>query len=85
VLDCSLPPGQPPNSLCGYWHLGKLTALSQRNISVEERAERIQLELDQNAKDLGASALSGNRPFKGKMSFKRTNFRGIYFFVLAIE
>jgi hypothetical protein len=33
-------------------HLGELKALSQRNISVEERAERIQRDLEQNATDL---------------------------------
>jgi hypothetical protein len=54
VLDCSLPPGQPSNSLDGYRHLGELKPLLQRNISVEERAERIQLDLEQNAKDLDA-------------------------------
>ena len=54
MLDCSLPPGQPSNSLDGYRHLGELKALSQRNMSVEKRAEHIQLDLVQNAKDLGA-------------------------------
>jgi hypothetical protein len=55
MLDCSLlPPGQPSKSLDGYRHLGELKALSQRNISVEKRAERIQRNLEQNAKDLGA-------------------------------
>jgi hypothetical protein len=54
MLDCSLPPGQPSNSLGGYRHLGELKTLAQRNISVEERARRIQLDLDQNASDLGA-------------------------------
>ena len=54
MLDCSLPPGQPPNSLDGYRHLGELKTLAQLNISVEERAERIQRDLEQNAKDLGA-------------------------------
>ncbi len=54
MLECSLPPGQPPNSLGGYRHLGELRALSQRNISVEERAERTQRDLEQNAKDLDA-------------------------------
>ena len=54
MLDCSLPPGQQPNSLDGYRHLGELKTLSQRTISVEERAERIQLDLEQNAKDLDA-------------------------------
>jgi hypothetical protein len=42
------------NSLGGYRHLGDLKTLPQRNISVEERAERIQRDLDQNATDLGA-------------------------------
>ncbi len=54
MLDCSLPPGQPSNSLDGYRHLGELTTLSQRNMSVGKRAEHIQLDLIQNAKDLGA-------------------------------
>ncbi len=54
MLYCSHPPGQPPNSLDGYRNLGELKALAQRNISVEERSRRIQLDLDQNAKDLGA-------------------------------
>ena len=53
MLDCSLPPGQPSNSLDGYRHLGERRTRAQRNISVEERARRIQLDLDQNAKDLG--------------------------------
>ncbi len=54
MLDCSLPPGQPSNSLDGYRHLGELKKLSQQNMSVEKRAEHIQLDLDQNAKDLDA-------------------------------
>ena len=54
VFDCSLPPGPPSNSLDGYRHLGELKTLSQRNISVEERAERIQRDLEQYAKDLDA-------------------------------
>ncbi len=55
MLDCSFPPGRPPNSLDGYRHLGELKALAQRKISdKEKRARRIQLDLDQNAKDLGA-------------------------------
>jgi hypothetical protein len=54
VFDCLLPPGQPSNSLDGYRHLGKLKTLSQRKISVEKRAERIQRDLEQNAKDLDA-------------------------------
>ena len=53
MLDCSLPPGQPSNSLGGCRHLSELQKLSQRNISVEERARRIQLDLVQNAMDLG--------------------------------
>ncbi len=54
VLVCSLPPGQPSNSLDGYRHLGELKALTQRNISIEEREERIQQDLEQNAKHLDA-------------------------------
>ena len=54
MLYCSLPPGQPSNSLDGYRHLGELKALSQRSISAEKRAERIQRDLEQNAKVLGA-------------------------------
>ncbi len=54
MFDCSLPPGQPPNSLDGYRHLGELKTLAQRNISVVERAMHIKLDLDQNVKDLGA-------------------------------
>ncbi len=42
------------NSLDGYRPLGELKELSQRNISVEKRAERIQRGLEQNAKLLGA-------------------------------
>ncbi len=43
------------NSPCGEIRIPtELKTLSQRNISVEKRAERIQLDLDQNAKDLGA-------------------------------
>ncbi len=54
ILGCSLPTGQPSNSLDGYRHLGELKALAQRKVSVEERARRIQLDLVQNAKNLGA-------------------------------
>ncbi len=54
MLDCSLPPGQPSNSLDGYRYLGELKALLQRNMSVEKRAEHIQLDLEQNAKDFDA-------------------------------
>ena len=54
MLDCSLPPGQPSDSIDGYQHLGELMALAQRNISVEERVRRIQLDLDQNAKGVCA-------------------------------
>jgi hypothetical protein len=54
MLGCSLPPGQPSNSLDGYRHLGELKTLLQRNMSVEKRAEHIQLDLEKNAKDLGA-------------------------------
>ena len=54
MLDCSIPPGQPSNYLDGYRHLGELKTLAQRNISVEEREERIQRDLEQNAKDLDA-------------------------------
>ncbi len=54
MLDCALPPGQQFNSPDGDRHLGELKTLSQRSISVEERAGRIRWDLDQNAKDLGA-------------------------------
>ena len=54
MLDCSLPPGPPSNPLDGHRHLGELKTLSQRNMSVEKRAERIQRDLEQNAKDLDA-------------------------------
>ena len=54
VLDCSLPPGQPSNSLDGYRQLGELKTPSQRNFSVKKRVERIQRDLEQNAKDLDA-------------------------------
>ncbi len=54
MLVSSLPPGQPPSSLDGYRHFGELRTLAQRSILVEERARRIQFDLDQNAKDLGA-------------------------------
>jgi hypothetical protein len=53
MLDCLLTPGQPSNSLDSYRHLGELKTLSQRNMSVEKRGEHIQLDLIQNAKDLG--------------------------------
>ncbi len=49
VLDCSLPPGQLYSSLDCYRHLGELKTLSQRNISVKKRAERIQRGLIKNA------------------------------------
>jgi hypothetical protein len=55
VLGCSLPLGQPSNYFDGYRHLGELKTLSQRTISFEERAERIQRDLERNAKDLDAS------------------------------
>jgi hypothetical protein len=54
MLDCSLLPGQPSNSLDGYRHLGELKTLSQRNMSVGKRAEHIKRDLEQNAKNLGA-------------------------------
>ena len=54
MFDCSLPPGLPSNPLDGYRHLGELKTLSQRNMSVVKRAEHIQLDLIQNAKDLDA-------------------------------
>ena len=40
--------------MCGYRHLGELKTLSQRKMSVGKRAEHIQRDLQQNAKDLGA-------------------------------
>ncbi len=57
MLDCSLPPDQPFNYLDGYRHLGKVKTLAQRNISVEERARCIQLDLYQSAKNLNAKDL----------------------------
>jgi hypothetical protein len=53
-IQKSLPQGQPSNSFDGYRHLGELRALSQRKMSVGKRAEHIQRDLEQNAKDLGA-------------------------------
>ncbi len=54
ILDCSLLPVLPSNPLDGHRHLGEMKTLSQRNISVEERAQRIQRDLKRHAKDLDA-------------------------------
>jgi hypothetical protein len=54
ICDCSLPPGLPSNPLDGHRHLGESKALSQRNMSVEERAQRIQQGLIKHAMDLDA-------------------------------
>jgi hypothetical protein len=54
MLDCSLPPGQPSNSLDGCRQLVELKTISQRNVSVEERAVKIQREVVQHAKELDA-------------------------------
>ena len=54
LLDCSLPPGLPSNPLDGHRHLGEMKTLSQRKKSVEERAQRIQRDLKEHAKDLDA-------------------------------
>jgi hypothetical protein len=81
MLDCSLPPGQPSNFLDGYRHLGELKALAQRNISVEERARRIKLDLDQNAKDLGARdprntrACAHNENFNSSVNMAMSMFK----------
>ncbi len=68
MLDCSLPPGLPSNSFDGYRHLGELKTLSQRNMSVEKRAEHIQLGLIQNTKDLGA------RDFRSTVHIKMMSY-----------
>ena len=54
MLDCSLPPGQPSNSLDGCRQLVELKTVSQRNLSVEERAVKIQRDVVQHAKELDA-------------------------------
>jgi hypothetical protein len=54
VLDCSITPGQPSNPLDGCRHLCELKTLSQRGTSVQERAERIQRDIEKHAKDLDA-------------------------------
>ena len=54
MLDCSLPPGLPSKPLDSHRHLGELKTLSQRNMSVEERAQRIQQGLIKHVKDLDA-------------------------------
>ena len=50
MLDCSLPPGQPPNPLDGCRQLVELKTISQRNAPVEERAVKIQRGVVQHAK-----------------------------------
>ena len=54
MLDCSLPPGQPPNPLDGCRQLVELKAISQRDVPVEERAVKIQRDVEQHAKELDA-------------------------------
>jgi hypothetical protein len=54
MLDCSLPPGQQSNPLDGCRHLVELKTISQRNVSVEERAAKIQRDIVQHAKELDA-------------------------------
>ena len=54
MLDCSLPPGQPSNPLDGCRQLVELKTISQRNVSVEERAVKIQRDIEQHAKELDA-------------------------------
>ena len=42
------------STLDGHRHLGEMKTLSQRNMLVEERAQRIQQDLSKHAKDLDA-------------------------------
>jgi hypothetical protein len=53
LLDCSNSPGQPFNPRGGHRHLGEMKKKT-RNMPVEERAQRTQRDLKQNAKDLDA-------------------------------
>jgi hypothetical protein len=52
MVDGLLPPGQSPNNLDGCWQLVELKTLSQRGMSVDSRAERIQRDAEKRAKDL---------------------------------
>ena len=54
MLNCSLPPGQPANALDGCRQLVELKTCAQRNMSVEERAVKIQRDVEQHAKELDA-------------------------------
>ena len=54
MLNCSLPPGQPANALDGCRQLVELKMCAQRTMSVEERAAKIQRDVEQHAKKLDA-------------------------------
>ncbi len=54
MLDCSLAPGQPSNPLDGCRQLVELKTVSQKNVPVEERAVKIQRDVEQHAKELDA-------------------------------
>ena len=76
VLNCSLPPGQPANALDGCRQLDvELKTCAQRNMSVEERAVKIQRDVEQHAKELDARD-PRNRVHAELMSY---GSRGQYF------
>jgi len=54
MVDGSQPPGEPANYLDNCRHLVELKTLSQRGVLVDDRAQRIQRDVEQHAKDLDA-------------------------------
>ena len=54
MLNCSLPPGQPASALDGCRQLVELKTCAQRNLSVEERAVKIQRDVEEHATELDA-------------------------------
>jgi len=54
MIDGRYPAGQPPNALDNSLRLVELKTLAQRGVSVEERARRIQRDVEHHAKELDA-------------------------------
>jgi len=54
MVDGSQPPGEPGNYLDNCRHLVELKTLPQRGVLVDDRAQRIQRDVEQHAKDLDA-------------------------------
>ena len=54
MIDGRYPAGQPSNALDNSLRLVELKTLAQRGVSVEERARRIQRDVERHAKELGA-------------------------------